>query len=165
MRPRGSRILRTRSRGDRMTVYPVKKPRRKSKRTPKPIPRSRVKPVNAARKRREFARCYYSQARVEFVKSLPCAVCGVVGLIENAHVGGVEGMRRKGSYLTIAPLCGPWTLWTDDKTTQTDPGCHAMHHASKAFREQHAAALAHACLDTEARWQAFSGGAAATESN
>lgn len=67
--------------------------------TRKPI---RKKP----RKPSEFARIYGSKERMEFVKSLPCAACGVVGYSENAHLLGSGGLSRKAGYETIAPLCG-----------------------------------------------------------
>ena len=64
------------------------------------------RPVNRKRKAREFARAYGSTARVEFVKALPCANCGIVGYSQNAHTEN-GGAGRKGPYTSIIPLCGP----------------------------------------------------------
>ena len=75
------------------------------------IKRSRIKPKK--RKPSEFARIYGSKARVEWVKSLPCCVCRLRGLLEkNQHAGESYnahtengGMGYKAGYETIAPLC------------------------------------------------------------
>lgn len=91
----------------------------KSRRSPiakstKPIARNSRSPVrNTARKASEFARCFGSVERVQWVKSLPCLACLLVdrqygwGKIENAHVArdGSEGMSRRGGFRCIAPLC------------------------------------------------------------
>ena len=71
-----------------------------------PLRKTRVRKVNRPRKAREFARCYHSRERVEFVRSLPCANCGIVGYSQNAHTEN-GGAGRKGDYTTIIPLCGP----------------------------------------------------------
>ncbi len=63
----------------------------------------RVKPINAKRRKSEFARTYGSKARVAWVKSLPCLVCGM-GPSENAHVVN-GGTGRKGDCYAIVPLC------------------------------------------------------------
>lgn len=65
-------------------------------------PRKRPKPKNAKRKASEFARCYDSVERVNFVKWLPSVVTGL-GACENVHVRG-DGAGRKGSYIWIVPL-------------------------------------------------------------
>lgn len=75
---------------------------------------------NPKRKAREFERCYGSTARVAFVKSLPCIVCGR-GPCDNAHIRG-DGAGRKADYTAIVPLCcmpmdDPW-----------NPGYHRGHH-------------------------------------
>jgi hypothetical protein len=73
-------------------------------RSTKPIARSRLK--KHARKPSEFARIYGSKERVEFVKSLPCQMCFIVGQTVNAHVGKEgKGMQRKANYDQIAALC------------------------------------------------------------
>lgn len=108
------------------------KPKRKPiKRSGSPIKRSgRPRKSNPKRRRSEFARCYHSKERVEFVKSLPCAACGVQGYSENAHVLGNGGMSRKADYTTIAPLCGVHTMWAASGEGSPQPitliGCHAQ---------------------------------------
>ena len=66
--------------------------------------RTPVKPVNRTRKASTFARCYGSKARVAFVQSLPCLLCGRTPS-DNAHLHGYGGMGTKGPYDTIIPLC------------------------------------------------------------
>lgn len=70
-----------------------------------PLGRTAIK--RKKRKPTEWARCYHSMARVSFVKSLPCAWCGIVGYSQNAHLMGNAGMGRKGDYTEIGPLCSP----------------------------------------------------------
>lgn len=74
--------------------------------------RSKPKACNAKRRASEFARCYGSKERVEWVKSLPCVGCATYWPIqpspgwvsENAHtVTGGKG--RKADADTIVPLC------------------------------------------------------------
>jgi hypothetical protein len=69
----------------------------------------RVKAVNAARKRREFARAYGSAERVAWVKTLVCAVAGrgldgCFGPIDVAHVGN-GGAGRKADAASTVPMC------------------------------------------------------------
>ena len=85
-----------------MTFTPAPKPPV----SPPPAKPRRVKRVNKKRKASEFARCYHSKERVEWVKSMRCILrtpfC--TGPSENAHtVGG--GAGRKADYATIIPLC------------------------------------------------------------
>ena len=55
--------------------------------------------------KKEFARCYHSDARVEWVKSLPCAVPGCRNQgCDNHHVKN-GGMGRKADSIWIIPLC------------------------------------------------------------
>ena len=64
----------------------------------------------AERKAERFARCFHSEDRVTFVKSLPCCVTGARATafdpIDNAHVitDGSEGTSRRGGFSCIAPL-------------------------------------------------------------
>lgn len=58
------------------------------------------------RKPSETLRIYGGKKRIEWVKSLPCAACGVVGYSENAHVAGESGVGYKADAEFIAPLCG-----------------------------------------------------------
>lgn len=135
----------------------------KSPRKPLPprrhrLKRSAVKPRNAARKRREFARAYGSRERVEWVKSLPCAACGVVGFSENAHVAS-GGAGRKADASQIVPLCGPHYCPPDFSFI----GCHAMYDRRIPPFDiivKRGEVLA-AADRTEAAWQTFSGGGTA----
>lgn len=71
-----------------------------------PFPIRRTKPKKRKRSAKDFKRIYGSKARVEWVKSLPCAACGVEGYSENAHVAGESGVGYKADAEFIAPLCG-----------------------------------------------------------
>jgi hypothetical protein len=86
--------------------------RAQGKRVFSTIPRSQkpVKKRNAKRSEKEFARCFHSVERVEFVKTLACAASGLYAYperpIENAHVcdDGTKGASRRSGYACIAPL-------------------------------------------------------------
>lgn len=66
----------------------------------------RIKPKK--RSPASFTRVYGSEERAEWVKSLPCVGCGIVGYSENAHVGREgKGAGRKANADQITPLCGP----------------------------------------------------------
>lgn len=69
--------------------------------------RKRLNPVNRERRAAEFARCYHSKERVEWVKGWACVSCGKPGPSDNAHVlhDGTRGMGRKAGFACIAPLC------------------------------------------------------------
>lgn len=112
-----------------------------------------VKRVNASRKAAEFARTYHSEARVRFVKALPCAACGVTGFSENAHVvnDGSKGAGRKSGYRGIAPLCGP-------RPASKLLGCHRLFDTMRvAFLGSYADFNPeHAAQDTEKLWQKVS---------
>jgi hypothetical protein len=77
-------------------------------------PRKKVKRRNAKRRQTEFARCYGSRARVQFVKAMPCCYCNAIsplfgmtaGKSDNAHTEN-GGMGWKADYTTIVPLCRP----------------------------------------------------------
>jgi hypothetical protein len=105
-------------------------------------PRQRPKRRNAKRKPSEFARCFGSKARVQFVKSLPCCVTGRRGGIDNAHVirDGSEGMGRRGGFACIAPLRHE---------------LHSLLHTSPArFTERYGTPdFAKAAAETEQRWR------------
>lgn len=129
---------------------PVKAPKRPRKPLPPsshPIPRGRPKPVNANRRTREYARTYHSKARVEFIKSMPCAYCRARDCV-NAHTTG-GGMSRKGDYTTIAPLCHR---------------CHSAYDEHRfPFNSPLArTGIAFAAEYAERAWLAFAGGEAAT---
>lgn len=63
----------------------------------------RIKPRNAKRHSANWLRAYGSAERVQWVKSLPCLVCGATPS-ENAHVY-TGGMGRKADAAKIVPLC------------------------------------------------------------
>lgn len=117
-----------------------------------PIPRKArtpIKAVNRKRKASEFARCYHSKERVEFVKALPCAVTGILGSeyspVENAHVtdDGTKGAGQKSGYRCIAPML---------KRLH-----RLLHDAPWRFAEIYPDFNAErAAADTEAAWQAYS---------
>jgi hypothetical protein len=65
--------------------------------------RKPLKRVNRKRRASEFARCYGSKERVEWVKRQPCIDCGATPS-DNAHVEG-EGVGRKAHHTRIVPLC------------------------------------------------------------
>lgn len=87
----------------------------------------RIRSSNPKRKAANFKRAYHSVERVEFVASLPCFGCGVVGsgvwveddyqTIANAHTKN-GGTSKKGPYTTIIPLC----------ETIGGAGCHDKQH-------------------------------------
>jgi 5-methylcytosine-specific restriction endonuclease McrA len=87
------------------------------------LPKSRrpINKVNPVRRAREFARCYGSKARVAFIKTLACVVCGATPS-DNAHIHGSKaGMGRKGPYTDIVPLCRSCHTRYDEYTLKLDP--------------------------------------------
>ena len=112
----------------------------------------RIKPKKRTASEKE--RIYGPKARVEFVKSLRCANCGLrasehSGWIEvvNAHIEN-GGSGRKADYTSIIPLC----------TTIYATGCHDIQHrhgwsnlTKLSAQEQREAAAA----ATERAWQAY----------
>lgn len=110
-----------------------------------PIKRTPVRKVNAARRRREFARAYGSKERVAFVKSLPCIAWRhqCIGQIENAHVGN-GGAGRKADAGNVVPMC-------------------KFHHAQlhrmgqKSFESLHGLSLEHEAILTQGAWEDASG--------
>lgn len=132
-------------------MKPRSSPRRK-----KPLPKStsfakrggKPKPTNPARRKKAFARAYGSKERVEFVKSLPCLVCGC-SPSENAHVGKEgAGAGRKANADQIAALCSR---------------CHAELHrmGAESFERQYKTHLETLMRFTEFRWLASREGEAA----
>mgnify|MGYP001592542467 CR=1 FL=1 len=68
--------------------------------------RRRIPTRNPKRAAREFVRCYESQARKQWVCSLPCIVTVCQRQSENAHVGKKgAGAGRKADSDQIASLC------------------------------------------------------------
>ena len=83
----------------------------------KPLPRSaspiargkRPNRVNKARKAKNFARAYESEARLEWFAAHPCVCCGTTALRrDNAHLPSKSGAGRKGDARFIVPLCRGW---------------------------------------------------------
>jgi hypothetical protein len=102
----------------------------------KPIARStkRIRP-NAARKAREFVRCYESLERVEWIQRHPSVVSGRTPCV-NAHVRG-GGAGYKGASKWIVPL--------------TDGEHDVFHqHGKSAFEEMHGIDLDKAAQTIEA---------------
>jgi len=121
-----------------MTRRKAEHPKHASLRTRKPIKRT-----NPKRKAKEFARCYGSKERVEFVKSQYCIVCGGRPS-ENAHtVSG--GTGRKADYTTIVPLCAKDHRFQHAKGWQMLVGTNNMDKINKW--------LAKLAAQVEARWQ------------
>ncbi len=70
------------------------------------VKRGTVK-VNHKRKRVTHEKAHGPKARGEWIATLPCAACGVVGYSQPAHVLGCAGMGLKKGPESMAPLCGP----------------------------------------------------------
>lgn len=120
------------------------------------IKKSPVKRSNPARKKKEFARCYGSKARVLWIQAQRCVACGH-SPSENAHIEG-DGAGRKASFEKVVPLCGlrpsvrPGFL--------ASVGCHAhLHRIGRHAFENHYGIDLNAEADrTHAAWLSFSGG-------
>lgn len=105
-------------------------------------PRKR-KRRTAAEERAKFAREFGSQERHDWIQTLPCCACGVVGYSENAHVGNKgAGTGRKADYDQIAPLCGP-------------RGCHQQSHddGQQSFEREYGIDLLACAAECERAWQ------------
>lgn len=117
------------------------------KRSTKPIPRSAIK--RKPRPKSETLRIYGSPTRREWIKTLPCSACGVVGYSVGAHVLGNGGMSRKAAADTQAPLCRNrgWVV--------AIIGCHALYDDYPwIFKQQFPDFNAEdAAADTERKWQ------------
>jgi hypothetical protein len=87
-----------------------------------------------------------TRERRQFVATLPCAACGIVGYSANAHLLGTGGMGRKRSADTIGPLCA-------DRSGVT--GCHTLYDAFPwTFRERFPDFDPEwVAMQTERRWQ------------
>lgn len=108
--------------------------------TPNGRPSPSTKKRKADRKASEFARCFHSEERVEFVKRLRCVVPGCLDRrIENCHaVGG--GTSRKAGYEEIYP------------------GCHGHHKeehriGKRSFEKKYGIDLRAEARGTEASWR------------
>jgi hypothetical protein len=105
--------------------------------------RKPVRKSNPKRKAKEFQRAYGGEERVEWVKTLRCAVWCLIGACEgetvNAHTEN-GGMSRKADAKTIAPLCDKHHREYDDWFDyMADPYIRGV--------------IARAAAQTEAAWQ------------
>lgn len=123
-------------------------PKRRSYLKRKTRPKSR----NPKRAAENFARCYGSAERVEFVDGLPCAACGVRGFSVSAHLLGNDGMSRKGNADEIGPLC---TNHADAMTGRFVTGCHQLYDEhQEQFRQRFPQFNAlQVAMDTEVAWR------------
>ena len=106
-----------------------------------------VKPYNPKRRAAEFARCYGSKERVEWVQAQRCSVPGCHRApCDNAHVvrDGSEGMSRRGGYRCVAPLCR-----FHHGVLDTHPD------GPRAFEHTYSIDLMTAAAMTHARWRAL----------
>lgn len=78
-------------------------PRRLTRQKRSPLLRSPIK--KKRRKPAEAERIYGPPDRREWVTTLPCAACGLIGYSQNAHVLPNKSKGRKGDAKGIAPLC------------------------------------------------------------
>ncbi|MDP9203501.1 MAG: hypothetical protein M3P26_16460 [Gemmatimonadota bacterium] len=115
------------------------------------LPSRRTAVKRKKRSKSDFARIYGSKQRVEFVKSLPCAACGIEGFSENAHVPpkGEAGTGYKADWRLTAPLCGP-----REDGVLSYIGCHRMYdrHRSTFYKWYPTFDIAKAAADTERLW-------------
>jgi hypothetical protein len=102
------------------------KPRKRRKKGRAPIARSPMK--KSRPDRNEVERSMGSDARRQFVASLPCSACGIVGYSVSAHLLGNGGMGRKKHHTTTGPLCGP-----HDIRGETYAGCHFVYDELRAI--------------------------------
>lgn len=98
----------------------------------KPIERSgKPKKSNPTRSGKNRLRAYGPPAKRAWIRSLPCAHCGVVGFSVNAHTRA-GGKGWKANHRHVAPLCMPRQLadgnWYD--------GCHKLHDEHRAPFDQ-----------------------------
>jgi len=95
------------------------------------VKRSAIK--RKSRKASKTLRIYGGKKRIEFVKSLPCAACGVVGFSENAHVApsSEKGTGYKAGFEWIVPLCRARSSmgapFGGMQTLNITIGCHATY--------------------------------------
>lgn len=104
-----------------------------------------IRAVNVERHEREWGRAYHSLERVQFVKRLPCAVCGRRPS-HNSHTEN-GGKSRKADYTTIIPLCRTH----HDELDNTN--------GRAAFADKYQVDLAGTAALVEERWQRLSRGA------
>ena len=84
------------------------------------IPRTtRIKGANRKRKAANLERAHGPAARREWIKTLPCANCGIVGYSEGAHIKN-GGTGKKAEARFTIPLCG---------RVVGVIGCHGVQHS------------------------------------
>lgn len=95
---------------------------RKSKRKRKPLPKptKRIRP-NAKRQRRLFKQNFGGKDYRNYIASLPCDICGVVGFSDPAHLTA-RGAGGKANVL--APLCHYRVIDRSGPLTTFALGCH-----------------------------------------
>lgn len=102
----------------------------------------------------ETTRSMGTPARRKFVRSLPCAACGIERYSQNAHLLGNGGTGRKEDHTTIGPLCAP-----HPHVGPFSEGCHNAYDEHRwlfdaRFPDFNPEAVA---AKTEADWKAFQG--------
>lgn len=117
---------------------------------PVPAPKKERKPPKAKNRTRSadaFERCYHSEERVEWVKTLFCIVPLCLKACENVHIEG-DGASRKADYTKIVPCC------RGHHRTRKD----SLHNLGReAFEGEHLVDLAALALDTERNWRRYAG--------
>ncbi len=107
------------------------------------LPKTPLRKRTPDRKAREYERTYGGDARREWVRSLPCLVCGSVPS-KNAHVPSRSGMSRKGDARWVVPLCG----------VHHRTGKDSLHELNKdGFHAHHGIDLMHTAEIVDARWE------------
>jgi hypothetical protein len=104
--------------------------------------KTRVKPVNRTRRAASFERAYGGEARVRWMHQQPSVISGRTPCV-CSHVRN-GGRGRKADACWTVPM-----LLTEEKEY------HAI--GKRAFEAKYGVSLDALALETEARWQAFSG--------
>lgn len=113
---------------------------------PKPEPRA-PKPPKGLRKKsehrdRDLIELFGEPARREWIAGMPCAICGVTGWSENAHV---TRRSRGGKAKDVVPLCGP-------RIALGVEGCHRPF--DRYELEEHRPRLLRMARDLDKTWNA-----------
>lgn len=107
--------------------------------------KTRLNPVNAKRRRKEFRRAYGSEARVKWVKAQPCIICGSTPS-DNAHIEG-GGAGRKADADKVVPLC--------HSHHRTAPDSYHALGGKDAFEREHSIDLEAVCERIGDEWDAL----------
>ncbi len=105
-----------------MTIHPVPKP------TPSVKAKKPVKRRNAKRYKANHERAYGPYA--DYIRSLPCCVCGLEGYTVAAHTE-TGGKGRKADSSTLVPLCSSRIA-----LLKAIEGCHEESHRGVQTFEQ-----------------------------